>query len=160
MKMSKPIATTSTIVTFIIVGLTGALMFLGIKSHGIKSIHEYIGMAMILACILHIFANFAGFKRYFSGTKLAFIATSIALAVAFIALSPSPQKAKTPQKELYNSFLNANLSSAMAALNSNEIAFNNYLNSKNIKFENISLKDFIAKNNLDENEIINTLLKR
>ena len=48
----------------------------------------------------------------------------------------------------------------MAALNSNEIAFNNYLNSKNIKFENISLKDFIAKNNLDENEVINTLLKQ
>ena len=47
----------------------------------------------------------------------------------------------------------------MTALNSNETEFNSYLNSKNIKFENISLKDFIAKNSLDESEFINILLK-
>ncbi|MBO7154760.1 MAG: DUF4405 domain-containing protein, partial [Campylobacter sp.] len=125
MKVSKSVATTATIATFVIVGATGAFMFFNIKSYGIKSIHEYIGMAMILACILHIFANFAGFKRYFNGLKLASIVTCIAIAVAFVTFSQNPHKAQIPQKELYNSFLDMNLSSAIMALNSDETAFNN-----------------------------------
>lgn len=87
------------------------------------------------------------------------ILACVAIAATFITFSQNPHKAQIPQKELYNSFLDINLSSAIIALNSNEAAFNSYLNSKNIKFENISLKDFITKNNLDESEFINILLK-
>ena len=57
MKVSKPIATTATIATFAIVGVTGVFMFFDLKNYGIKIAHEYIGMVMVLACVLHIFAQ-------------------------------------------------------------------------------------------------------
>ena len=62
MKISKPVGTTSTIVTFVVVGITGVLMFFDIKSSGIKVLHEYVGMAMVIACVLHIMANLTPFK--------------------------------------------------------------------------------------------------
>ena len=47
MKVSKPIATTATIATFAIVGVTGVFMFFDLKNYGIKTIHEYVGIAMV-----------------------------------------------------------------------------------------------------------------
>ncbi|WP_096025902.1 DUF4405 domain-containing protein [Campylobacter lanienae] len=157
MKVSKPIATTATIATFFIVGATGVFMFFDLKNYGIKTIHEYVGIAMVLACVLHIFANLAPFKKYFSGKKLGFISSAIVLCVIFMLFAPN---SKSAQKELYSSFMAVNLNNAIIAFNSNKTAIENYLNSKNIKFEDINLKEFIAKNNLNEAEFIKILIKR
>ncbi|WP_086234028.1 DUF4405 domain-containing protein [Campylobacter devanensis] len=160
MKVSKPIATTATIATFAIVGVTGVFMFFDLKNYGIKIAHEYIGMVMVLACVLHIFANLAPFKKYFTGKKLGFISSTIIAAIIFVVFAPNSNKSKLPQKELYSSFMSANLSNAMMALNSDKTAVKKYLNSKNIEFEDTSIKEFISKNNLNEVEFINTLLNR
>lgn len=157
MKVSKPIATTVTIATFFIVGATGVFMFFDLKNYGIKTIHEYVGIAMVLACVLHIFANLAPFKKYFSGKKLGFISGAIVLCVIFMLFAPN---SKSAQKELYSSFMAVNLNNAIIAFNSDKTAIENYLNSKNIKFEDINLKEFIAKNNLNEAEFIKILIKR
>ncbi|WP_096027536.1 DUF4405 domain-containing protein [Campylobacter lanienae] len=157
MKVSKPIATTATIATFFIVGATGVFMFFDLKNYGIKTIHEYVGIAMVLACVLHIFANLAPFKKYFSGKKLGFISGAIVLCVIFMLFAPN---SKSAQKELYSSFMAVNLNNAIIAFNSDKTAIENYLNSKNIKFEDINLKKFIAKNNLNEAEFIKILIKR
>ena len=157
MKVSKPIATTATIATFFIVGATGVFMFFGLKNYGIKTIHEYVGIAMVLACVLHIFANLAPFKKYFSGKKLGFISGAIVLCVIFMLFAPN---SKSAQKELYSSFMAVNLNNAIIAFNSDKTAIENYLNSKNIKFEDINLKKFISKNNLNEAEFIKILIKR
>ena len=157
MKVSKPIATTATIATFFIVGATGVFMFFDLKNYGIKTIHEYVGIAMVLACVLHIFANLAPFKKYFSGKKLGFISGAIVLCVIFMLFAPN---SKSAQKELYSSFMAVNLNNAIIAFNSDKTAIENYLNSKNIKFEDINLKEFTAKNNLNEAEFIKILIKR
>ena len=160
MKVSKPIATTTTIATFFIVGATGVFMFFDLKNYGIKTIHEYVGIAMVLACVLHIFANLAPFKKYFSGKKLGFISGAIVLCVIFMLFAPNSNNSKSAQKELYSSFMAVNLNNAIIAFNNDKTAIENYLNSKNIKFEDINLKEFISKNNLNEAEFIKILIKR
>lgn len=160
MKVSKPIATTATIATFFIVGATGVFMFFDLKNYGIKTIHEYVGIAMVLACVLHIFANLAPFKKYFSGKKLGFISGAIVLCVIFMLFAPNSNNSKSAQKELYSSFMAVNLNNAIIAFNNDKTAIENYLNSKNIKFEDINLKEFISKNNLNEAEFIKILIKR
>ena len=160
MKVSKPIATTATIATFAIVGVTGVFMFFDLKNYGIKTIHEYVGIAMVLACVLHIFANLAPFKKYFSGKKLGFISGAIVLCVIFMLFAPNSNNSKSAQKELYSSFMAVNLNNAIIAFNNDKTAIENYLNSKNIKFEDINLKEFISKNNLNEAEFIKILIKR
>lgn len=71
MKISRPIATTTTIATFFLVGATGALMFFDFKNHNIKTIHEYISIVMVLACALHIVVNFAALKNILQAKSLA-----------------------------------------------------------------------------------------
>lgn len=76
----------------------------------------------------------------------------------FIPTSSNMQK--NPQKKLYNSFMSANLNNAITLLNSDKTVLNSYLNSKNIKFEDINIREFIAKNRLNEQEFINILLNK
>ena len=59
--------------------------------------------------------------------------------------APNSNKSKLPQKELYSSFMNANLSSAMAALNSDKTAFEKYLNSKILNLRVLALKSLSLK---------------
>ena len=74
--------------------------------------------------------------------------------------APNSNNSKSAQKELYSSFMAVNLNNAIIAFNSDKTAIENYLNSKNIKFEDINLKEFISKNNLNEAEFIKILIKR
>ncbi|ABK82295.1 DUF4405 domain-containing protein [Campylobacter fetus] len=158
MKASKPIGTTATIVTFIVVGITGVLMFFDIKSSGIKVLHEYIGMAMVIACVLHIMANLTPFKKYFAGKKLAIMGVLFAASVVFIAATPN--NPKPPLKDVYQNFTNLNLSTAEKIFGTNESLFNEYLNKNGLKFEDISVKEFAAKNNIKENDLVKKLLNK
>ncbi len=56
--------------------------------------------------------------------------------------------------------MSANLNNAITLLNSDKTVLNSYLNSKNIKFEDINIREFIAKNRLNEQEFINILLNK
>ena len=62
MKKFRSFATSLTTATFIIVGISGVMLFFNMKSLGAKLIHEYIGLAMMAVCVMHIVANFGSFK--------------------------------------------------------------------------------------------------
>ncbi|MBT0611510.1 DUF4405 domain-containing protein [Campylobacter hyointestinalis] len=158
MKISKPVGTTSTIVTFVVVGITGILMFFDIKSSGIKVLYEYVGMAMVIACVLHIMANLTPFKKYFVGKKLAIMSVLFTASVVFIAVTPNNQK--PPFKEVYQNFTNLNLSTVETIFGTNENLFNEYLNKNGLKFEDISIKEFATKNNIKENDLVKALLSK
>ncbi|EAK0826291.1 DUF4405 domain-containing protein [Campylobacter fetus] len=158
MKISKPVGTTATIVTFIVVGITGVLMFFDIKSSGIKVLHEYIGIAMVIASVLHIMANLTPFKKYFAGKKLAIMSVLFAASVVFIAVIPN--NPKPPFKEVYQNFANLNLSTVEQIFGTNESLFNEYLNKNGFKFEDISVKEFAAKNGIKENDLVKMLLNK
>ena len=81
MKKFRSFATSLTTATFIIVGVSGVMLFFNMKSLGAKLIHEYIGLAMMAVCVMHIVANFGSFKGYLRGIKFASIVLIVALCV-------------------------------------------------------------------------------
>ncbi|AII14765.1 hypothetical membrane protein (DUF4405 domain) [Campylobacter iguaniorum] len=158
MKLTKPIGTTATIVTFIVVGVTGVLMFFHLNNGAMKLLHEYVGLAMIVACIVHIIANLTLFKKYFIGKKL--IAIAILLAISIVSLELMPNGQKPPFKDVYANFLQLSLSQAKLAFSTNEDTFNEFLNKNNLKFEDISVEKFVAKNNIKESDLVKILINK
>ncbi len=117
MKISRNLATTLATATFAVVGVSGVLLFLGVRGGALKEAHEWIGLAMVVATALHIFANFSAFKNYFEGKKLAAIALVLAASTAWILLTPSKANpAKKMGSQLYSKILNAPASEACALL--------------------------------------------
>jgi hypothetical protein len=89
-------ATPLTIGSFLIIAVTGVLMFFHLDSGLNKLAHEWLAWAMLAAVGLHAAAHFKSFSRYFTRPKaLAVIGVSVVLlAASFIA--PAGKSGKPP----------------------------------------------------------------
>lgn len=59
-------ATPLTIVTSVLVGISGVMMFFHLGEGLIKGMHEWIGLLMVAAVVTHIVVHVKPFKRHFS----------------------------------------------------------------------------------------------
>ncbi len=89
-KKKRELATSFTTLMFIVVGITGIMMFFHILDRYIKEMHEILGLAFCVAVIFHVIYNFNSMRKYF--TRKIFIYSAIVtviLSVAFVAVSGS-----------------------------------------------------------------------
>lgn len=107
-------ATPLTIGSFLLIAVTGVLMFFHLDSGLNKLAHEWLGWAMLAAVGLHIAMHFKSFKRYFTySASLVIIGTFIMLlAVSFIA--PPGKPGKPPHVMAVQAMLDAPLEKVAA----------------------------------------------
>jgi len=84
----RPWITPLVIGTFVLMAVTGSLMFFHLDSGLNKTAHEWLGWAMVAAVLLHLFMNVNAFKRYFSQTTGRWVlgASALVLAASFAPL--------------------------------------------------------------------------
>ncbi len=157
MRISRSIATGSTVATFFIVGITGVLLFFHLDFGGVEFVHEWVGMAMIVACVLHIVVNFSSFKKFFRGKSLFMIIICLLLGAFAILMMQ-----ENPKQELFEHFKNAKLSKTMEYLGTNEQKFAEFLaqQDKQIDVQTMSLKDVVKQTNIDTLELIGALMEK
>lgn len=95
--LNHKIVTPLTIGVFLIMAVTGFLMFFHWNTDWNKLAHEWIGLMMIVVIGLHVTLNFKSFKRYFSDTagRLIMGAFAILLALTFV-IPPSNDGGGSP----------------------------------------------------------------
>ena len=84
MKLQRQWVTPLVAGSFILMGVTGILMFFHWNVGLNKVVHEWLGWVMVAAVLLHITVNFQGFKNMFRNTMGKSI---IAVSVVILALS-------------------------------------------------------------------------
>ena len=65
MNVSRDFATSLTVGAFLLMSVTGVLMFFHLDMGLNKTAHEWTGLVLVTAVALHIVVNFVAFKRYF-----------------------------------------------------------------------------------------------
>ena len=86
----RKLATPLTIGSFALMATTGVLMFFHVQLGIIKDAHEWLSWLFLAAVALHIYVNFAVFKRYFTQKPaLAIIAVCL---VALVVAMTFPQE--------------------------------------------------------------------
>ena len=75
--------------SFLLMAVTGVLMFFHLDSGLNKSAHEWLGWAMLAAVGLHLVNNMNAFKRYFSQTtgRVVMAVFAVVLAMSFVSLN-------------------------------------------------------------------------
>lgn len=93
-KVSREWATPLTIGVFVLMGVTGLLMFFHWDNSLQKTLHEWVGWGMVAAVVVHALANWLGFKRYFKPGPALWIMTLFALVVvgSFVPWSGGAKK--------------------------------------------------------------------
>lgn len=160
MKNLRIFGTGATIITFLVMAVSGVALFLGLRGGNLKLIHEYVGVAMVVAALVHIIVNFKACKNYFSGLKGVVISLLSAglITASFIGLSSAYKKC--PPKVAYAAILNMDLNVAKTAFKTNESKFNEFLQKANLQEanQNMTIDEFAKANNIDANDLICIIL--
>jgi len=84
----RPWITPLVIGTFVLMTVTGILMFFHLDSGLNKTAHEWLGWTMVMAVALHALMNLNSFKRYFTAKTGRWVlgASALVLAASFVPL--------------------------------------------------------------------------
>ncbi len=148
MKMSqgKDFATSFTTVSFMVVGLSGVMIFFHLFDNYVKDLHEILGLFFVAVVFLHVVFNWKSMKNYFS-KKIFNIALVFALLVSIGFVFSSSSKGENPKGILIESVLKAPLNISTAVLNIQQNEAIAKLELAGIKIVENSTIDQIAKAN-------------
>lgn len=88
MKIEREWATPITAGAFLLITVTGILMFFHLDTGLNKTVHEWLSWVLVIGAGFHIVSNFFGFKRYFSTRKgqLFMGGFALLLALSFVPI--------------------------------------------------------------------------
>lgn len=75
--------------TFLVISVTGVLLFFHIKSGVIIHLHEWIGMVFLAAAVVHLVINWRSFIAYLSNRSFWVSFLAVAAACALVMTLPS-----------------------------------------------------------------------
>jgi len=111
MKISKEWATPLTAGAFIVMSVTGLLMFFDAETGFNKPAHEWVGLIMVTAVIFHTVVNWKSLKNHFMNNKIG--RTLIIIGAVFTILSfysgPKENKKVGPNQLVMEQMLKAPL---------------------------------------------------
>ena len=155
--MNKTLATSLTTTLFLVIAISGIMMFFHFYKGQVKELHEILGLVFVGAVVFHVFFNFKSMQKYF--TKRVFISVcflTIIVSSAFIIQSST--KSENPKGKIIQSVLKAPLEQSFSILSI--INAKEKLEKKSLKFEETKNIEELAKlNKTNPFEIISILTR-
>lgn len=62
--LSRSVITPFTVISFLLISITGVQMLLGMRNHFVGGLHEWVGLAFVLFGVLHLVLNWRVFLTY------------------------------------------------------------------------------------------------
>lgn len=154
----REIATSFTTFLFLVIGITGVMMFFHILDNYTKDIHEILGLVFVLIVIFHVIYNWNSMKNYFS-KKVFSISASIVAVVSLIFILNAPT-GENPKKIVFNSLMNAPIEKSFALFDEDFENLKSKLLKEGIEIkEEKSLKELAKANNTSPFKIISIVAK-
>lgn len=158
MKIKQKFATPIALWGFLVVGLSGVLMFIDLKTKNLVLIHDYVGLILILGIFLHSIANLKPFKSYFTKEKGAvFGAVFIVICVIFCLFYPQPKNMKKGKilNDVLQTSLNKSVNDTLFYFDINKNIFSEFCSKNSFDCSNldINLREFATKNSKKPNEL-------
>ena len=145
-KGTREIATSFTTLTFLVIAISGVMMFFHFNDMLVKDLHEILGLVFVIAAFLHVFVNWKSMKNYFS-KKIFITATIITVAVSGLFMLQSSDKGDNPKMVMMQKVLNAPIADSFKLLNGNYDNAIKRLSEQNINIlDNKTLKDLAQSN--------------
>jgi hypothetical protein len=141
--------------TFIILAVTGTLMFFKVETGFIGPVHEWLSWALTAGVVLHIAANWKSFTGYFSRKPaLAIIGTGI--LVTLIAIFAPVEKESNPRMNIIKAVESSRLETVAEVAGQSGETIISKLGSKGITVDkpSMTIKEIAAKNSREERDIL------
>lgn len=156
-KWSTPI----TIGSFIIVGVSGILMFFKIRFGLLTVAHEWISIVLVIGSIFHIAGNFDAFKRYFKKpVSLAAISIITLIGIAAFAV-PGNSHERKPILDLTEKMQNISLTLAAQITETDPGSIQTHLKSHGLDVldANLTINEIAALNKTDSQNVLSIVFE-
>ncbi|MDO6512583.1 MULTISPECIES: DUF4405 domain-containing protein [unclassified Neptuniibacter] len=143
----------------LIIAISGVMMFFHIGKDVVKLMHEWIGLIMAAATLLHIQFHWRSFKQYFSKKTGLAVISFILLGASALALTPIEHKPH-PDKQLIELYSEKSLEqiASFEERNIEQLLIDLEIANFSVSSEQLSLKDIAQENHARPFELINAII--
>ena len=155
--MNKTLATSLTTALFLVIGISGIMIYFDLFKGNVKDLHEILGLAFVIAVIFHLFFNWKQMKNYFN--KKAFLSTALITSIITTGfILSSLYKSPSPKGVVLKSMMNTPITNALNVLDIEYDKAVQTLKNKNITLtKEDTLVSIAKKGNLHPFEVISIL---
>lgn len=155
----RDIATSFTTMTFLVISMSGVMMFFHFFDKSVKELHEILGLVFVVAACLHVIMNWKSMRNYFS-KKIFISALLIISIISGVFISKNLSSEENPKVVLMQKVLNAPLSDSFKLLSGDYDKAIKKLKEQNIKnLDAKSIKDIAKSNKTSPFRIISIITK-
>ena len=155
----KTLATSLTTFTFLVIGISGVMMFFHFFDMYVKDLHEILGLFFLGVVLFHVVYNFKSMKSHFTKKAFAFSALSIvAVSMAFVL---SVEDGNNPKKAMIMSMLNTPIENSTRVLGKNIFDVAKRLKLKGIVItKDDTIKGIAQKNKISPFKLVEMILQK
>jgi len=148
-------ATPLAISSFIILAVTGILMFFKIETGMIKHFHEWLSWAMVAGVVLHTFANWKSFTGYFS-KKPALAIIGIGMVATLFSVFAPAKPDQNPRMKMAKAIMSSKLETVAQVAGSNRTDLTAKLQQRGftVKDQNMTIRQIAASNGKNEMAVL------
>jgi Na+/melibiose symporter-like transporter len=158
MKLSRSFITPLITIIFLVVGLSGLLMFFHVFDGYTEVVHEILGLFFVVFSVLHVILNWKAFKIYFK--KRVFILSTIVVAVISILLVIQQQKSPKFDTILIERITNAPIEDVLKVLQVDSIVVVKRLEENGISFiEGASMEEIRINNKVSPKKLFDLIIE-
>ncbi|MDD3591746.1 MAG: DUF4405 domain-containing protein [Sulfurovum sp.] len=153
----RELATSFTATLFLIMGITGVMMYFHILDAFTKNMHEILGLAFVAVVVFHVFYNGNSMKHYFS-KKVFVSAVMITLVTAMGFIATASSQGENPKKIIIEAVLASPIEDAVGILGSDMETVERKLKQSNLSFgHETSLMQLAKKNGVSPFKIVSII---
>jgi len=140
---------------FLVVSITGILMFFMVKSSDMTQVHSWLGMGFVFVGIYHLIKNLSSFKSYMKYTSSVIILIFIVMSSIWY-IQPINNNFISPKKEIMNAVFTQPISTVCIFFKKDVDKVINKMNSKGVIVKDINqtLIQIVKDNNQDMKNIL------
>lgn len=117
--IKREYATSLTAVTFLLIAVSGVMMYFHLFDNYVKEMHELVGLLFVGAVVLHLIANWGAMKNYFSkGVFRVMTAAIVVVAIGFVATA---ERGENPKGQIIEAVLKSPIEQSFPLLG-NDVA--------------------------------------
>ena len=158
MKLSRSFITPLITIIFLVVALTGLLMFFHVFDGYTEVVHEILGLFFVVFSVLHVILNWKALKIHFK--KRVFILMTIFVAVISILLVIQQQKSPKFDTILIERITNAPIGDVVKVLQVDSVEVVKKLEVNGIIYEEgATMKEIWTNNNVKPEKLFDLIIE-
>lgn len=132
----RSLATPLTSIVFLVIGISGILMYFHLLDIYTRNIHEIFGLVFVVVSLFHIFLNWKSMRNYLNRNIFKISLFIVSIVISGFIYSSSTLKENDPKEVIINSILNLKIEEVSKILGKDIENVKTSFNKENIKFVN------------------------